>query len=144
MGGHLTYEESKKLVVKGLILLGVLTIVEVFIALLCNGHIVESIDVAGTPWRYLYMVIMVAMSLYKAYFIVYEFMHMRYEAKGMAMSVILPAGLLIWAVIAFFQEGNSWKERNDRVRDLNEGKFEKVEPMKESFNAKETFIIDKI
>ena len=31
--GHLSYEESKKVVVKGLILLGVLTLVEVAIAL---------------------------------------------------------------------------------------------------------------
>ena len=125
MGGHLTYEESKKLVVKGLILLGVLTIVEVFIALLCNGHIVESIDVAGTSWRYLYMVIMVAMSLYKAYFIVYEFMHMRYEVKGLAMSVLLPTFLLVWGVIAFFNEGASWNSRRDVIKERDKYEEEK-------------------
>ena len=125
MGGHLTYEESKKLVVKGLLLLGALTIVEVFIALLCNGHIVESVDVAGTPWRYLYMIIMVAMSLYKAYFIVYEFMHMRYEVKGLAMSVLLPTFLLVWGVIAFFNEGASWNTRRDVIKERDKYEEEK-------------------
>ena len=124
MGGHLTYEESKKLVVKGLLLLGALTIIEVFIALFCNGHI-TSFDVAGTWMRYVYMIIMVAMSLYKAYFIVYEFMHMRYEVKGLAMSVLLPTFLLVWGVIAFFNEGASWNTRRDVIKERNKYEEEK-------------------
>lgn len=118
--GHLSYEESKKVVFKGLILLGIITLVEVFVALLCNGHIVDSVDVAGTNWRYLYILLMIAFSLYKAYFIVYEFMHMRYEVKGLALSVLMPCLLLVWGIIAFFQEGNSWKERREQIEEFNE------------------------
>ncbi|MEO0877048.1 MAG: hypothetical protein AAFY48_20825, partial [Bacteroidota bacterium] len=40
----------------------------------------------------------------------------RYEVKGLAMSVLLPTLLLVWAVIAFFQEGDSWKKRRDDVK----------------------------
>ena len=142
MGGH-SYEESKKLVVKGMWLLAIVTLIEVFFSLLGKGHIIdgwEDISLVGYSTAF----IIAALSIYKAYFIIYKFMHMEYEAKGMATSVLLPTGLLIWAVIAFFQEGNSWKERNDRVRDLNEGKFEQVEPKKESYNAEDTKVIDKI
>jgi len=63
--------------------------------------------------------IMIAMSLYKAYFIVNEFMHMKYEVKGLAMSVLLPTLLLVWAIIAFLQEGNSWGQRRELIKDKN-------------------------
>lgn len=114
--GHLSYEESKKLVFRGMMLLGVITLVEVFIALIGNGHVIE-----GTRWPIWVMYpLMIGLSLYKAYFIVYEFMHMRYEVKGLAMSVLLPMLLLVWGVIAFFHEGDSWKDRRDLIQEKNE------------------------
>jgi cytochrome c oxidase subunit IV len=64
--------------------------------------------------------LMISLSLYKAYFIVYEFMHMRYEVKGLAMSVLLPMLLLVWGIIAFFQEGDSWKDRRELIKEKNE------------------------
>ena len=67
---------------------------------------------------------MIGMSLYKAYFIVYEFMHMRYEVKGLAMSVLLPTLLLVWAVIAFFQEGDSWNERREQILEKDKVELE--------------------
>lgn len=122
--GHLSYEESKKLVFKGLLLLAVVTIVEVAIALLANGHVVESIDIGDGWMRYPYMLIMIGLSIYKAYFIVYEFMHMRYEVKGLVASVLLPMGLLVWAIVAFFNEGASYGERRNVIdeRDKQESK----------------------
>jgi cytochrome c oxidase subunit IV len=63
---------------------------------------------------------MIGFSLYKAYFIVYYFMHMAHEVKGLAMSVLLPCLLLVWAVIAFFNEGNSWHTRRDLIQKKNE------------------------
>ena len=46
-------------------------------------------------------------------------MHMADEVKGLRMSVVLPMLLFVWAVIAFFQEGNSWKERRDLILEKN-------------------------
>jgi hypothetical protein len=34
---------------------------------------------------------------------------------GLAKSVLLPTFLLVWGIIAFFQEGNSWKERREVI-----------------------------
>ena len=112
MSEHLSYEESIKKVYKGLGLLAMVTLIEVFISLLGKGY------VPGFKWVENYQVALgvvaiglIVLSLYKAYFIIYEFMHMRYEVKGLAVSVLLPTVLLIWAVIAFFQEGNAWKNK---------------------------------
>ena len=113
---HLSYEESKKAVFKGLLLLGVITLAEVFIALIGNGHIIEGFEL---PIWIMYPA-MISLSLYKAYFIVYQFMHMAYEVKSLAMSVLLPMLLLVWGIIAFFQEGVSWKERRELIKEKNE------------------------
>jgi cytochrome c oxidase subunit IV len=109
-----SYEEGIQVVKKGFVLLGAITIFEVLIALVGNGHIIEGFHLP--KWL---------MSLYKAYWIVYNFMHMAYEVKGLAMSVLLPCCLLVWAVIAFFQEGDSWGSRR-----LHNGNTSHVSPGK--------------
>ncbi len=110
-----SYEEGKKQAYRGFVLLGIVTIVEVIIALFGNGHIIEGFTLP----KYIMYPIMIALSLYKAYFIVNEFMHMRYEAKGLAMTVVLPTLLLVWAVIAFLHEGNAWNEKREKVNKRN-------------------------
>lgn len=130
MSSHLTYEESKKKVFQGLVLLAVVTLVEVFISLLGKGHIIAGAE----KYKLLYALVgigLIVLSLYKAYFIIYEFMHMRYEVKGLALTVLLPTTLLIWAIVAFFQEGNSWKERRELIKDKNKQEIEDTKPVKQ-------------
>ena len=116
--GHLSYEASIKAVYRGLILLGFVTLVEVFISLLAKGHIIKGAE-DYKAILYISGLLIIGPSLYKAYFIIYDFMHMRYEVKGLAMSVLLPTLLLVWAIIAFFQEGGSWKARRDLIKEKN-------------------------
>lgn len=125
--GHLSYEEQKKLVMKGLKLLAIVTITEVFLALLFNGHIVSSFHkshISASKWVTMglfgiYGLAMVGFSLYKARFIVYNFMHLGSEVRGLRMSVLLPMLLLVWAIIAFFQEGNSWGKSRRLIEEKN-------------------------
>lgn len=119
--GHLSYEESIKKVYRGLILLGAVTLVEVFLSLLGKGYVIPGAE-DYSVLIYIVGIGLIALSLYKAYFIIYEFMHMRYEMKGLAMTVLLPTLLLIWAIIAFFQEGDSWKGRREQIKEKNEVK----------------------
>lgn len=117
---HLSYEDQKKLVFRGLMILGIITLVEVFVALFAKGHIVEGVKFTEGFGHYLYMLLMIGFSLYKAYFIIFYFMHMAYEVRGLMLSVLLPTMLLIWAIIAFFQEGNSWGARRELIKEKNE------------------------
>jgi cytochrome c oxidase subunit IV len=123
-----SHEEGIKVVKKGFVLLGCITVIEVMIALLGNGHIIEGFHL---PKLIMYPA-MIGFSLYKAYYIVYNFMHMAYEVKGMAMSVILPMGLLVWAVIAFFNEGSSWGARREFVQKRNRIVVPAAKPMESS------------
>lgn len=136
----LSYEDSKKQVYFGLKLLAVVTLVEVAVSLFGKGWLVNGVEQIGWVVAICALII-VALSLYKAYFIIYEFMHMRYEMKGLAYSVLLPTALLIWAIIAFFQEGNSWKQRRELIKDKNEEKVDGTK-LQGSVIDDETYILE--
>ena len=122
MAGHQSYEDQKKLVFYGLKLLGIITIVEVAFALFAKGHIIPSVTFGKDPGfgHYLYMLAMISASLYKAYFIIFFFMHMAHEVRGLVLSVLMPTTLLIWAIIAFFQEGSQWCASREHIKQKNE------------------------
>ena len=110
------YETSKKVATKIISILAVITIAEVLFALAGKGYIVEgwhvpTVIMAG---------VMILFSVVKAYLIVYEFMHMKYEVPGLVKSVLLPMFLLVWAIIAFLYEGMAWKGNRTTVQERNE------------------------
>ena len=111
----LSREEGIKKVLQGLYLLAGVTLAEVLISLLGKGHFIAGLE----DYRWIFFVTglaMIGLSLYKAYFIIYEFMHLRYEVKTFARTVLLPTTLLIWGIIAFLWEGNTWGERREEVK----------------------------
>lgn len=105
------YTGAKKIALKTIIVLAIITVVEVLIALTGKGYIIEGFHAP----KLIMNTVMIALSIWKAYLIVFEFMHMKYEAKGLMLSVMLPICLLIWAVIAFLYEGDAWKENRQTV-----------------------------
>jgi len=119
--GHSNYEAARKAVFKGMWLLAAVTLVEVFFSLAGKGYVPGLGFFEEYKWGvFVIGVALIALSLYKAYFIVYEFMHMGHEVKGLRLSVLLPTLLLVWAVIAFFQEGGSWKDRREVIEQRND------------------------
>ncbi|MCP4437724.1 MAG: cytochrome C oxidase subunit IV family protein [Aureispira sp.] len=92
--------------VKGFIILLIITFLEVAVALVGNGHIMDGV----TFPKMLMIPLMIGLSLYKAYYIVGTFMHLGHETRGMAASVVLPMMLLVWGIIAFLWEGEAWRQ----------------------------------
>lgn len=107
------YTGAKKIALKTIIILAVVTVIEVLIALTGKGYIIDGYHAPKLVMNSL----MIGMSLYKAYLIVFEFMHMKYEARGLMLSVLLPVCLLFWAIIAFLYEGNAWKNNRHTVQE---------------------------
>lgn len=136
--GH-DYESSKKKATKIIIILAIITIIEVIFALLGKGYIIEGFHIP--------LIIMggamIIMSLVKAYLIVYEFMHMKYEMPGLVKTVLLPTLLLVWAVFAFFKEGEYWKNRRGEILDKNEQGIELLEKPAQQGQVKEIRIEEK-
>nr|MBS0038115.1 cytochrome C oxidase subunit IV family protein [Saprospiraceae bacterium] len=107
--GHTSYEEAKRTVFRGLILLGLITVAEVFIALLGKGYVISGFYL---PIWLVYLA-MIGLSLYKAFFIMGEFMHLKYEVRGLVSSILLPFLLLVWAIIAFLWDGSYWHNQRE-------------------------------
>lgn len=118
---HLTYEQSKGIATKTILILAVITVCEVLFALLGKGYIIEGFHLP----HFLMGGVMIIMSVVKAYLIIYEFMHMKYEVPGLVKSVLLPTVLLVWAVIAFLYEGEYWNKSRASVK--NDVKTEVVQ-----------------
>ncbi len=120
MADHMSYEDAKRFVYRGLFLLAGITLLEVFISLASKGFIPGLRWMEDYTWvAYVAALGLVGLSLYKAYFIVYDFMHMRAEVGSLAATVLLPMTLLFWAMVAFFQEGSMWGARRELIADKN-------------------------
>jgi cytochrome c oxidase subunit IV len=130
---QLSYEDSIKHVYKGLVILAVITLIEVFFSLVGKGDFLPALSNAFPKFTLLVTgLIIIVLSIYKAYYIIGDFMHLKYEMRGLAMSVILPTLLLVWAIIAFLQEGGSWGKRREWVREKNQA------PVEEKAKPKQT------
>lgn len=116
------YETSKKVAVKIITILAVITVVEVFFALFGKGYIIDGIHFHGA----IMAGAMIIMSIVKSYLIIYEFMHMKYEVPGLVKSVLLPMFLLVWAIIAFLYEGNAWKGNRSTIIERNSLEIESL------------------
>jgi cytochrome c oxidase subunit 4 len=84
----------------------------------------------GVPPTILRLV-MIGLSLFKAYYIVSIFMHLGHEARAMGMTIVLPMLLLVWAIISFLWEGESVRHNRNYVNDGDPLK-EKVEHTKDA------------
>ncbi len=54
----------------------------------------------------------VVMTIVKAGYIVGEFMHLRYEAKVLLWSILIPTIFIIWMLVAFVYEGMKLSDVN--------------------------------
>lgn len=107
--GHLhwtqdEYNDSKKDVMKTIIILSVVTIAEVGIAIAYDHFMGE-----GGKGKIFINLIMAIASIIKVYFIMGTFMHLKHEKKWFIITVFTPFSFLIWAIIAFSVEGSSWE-----------------------------------
>ncbi|MDO7876921.1 cytochrome C oxidase subunit IV family protein [Hymenobacter sp. ASUV-10] len=51
--------------------------------------------------------IFIILTIFKAFFIVAEFMHLKHETKGLIWTILVPTSLLIWLLVALITEGSA-------------------------------------
>ena len=90
------------------------------------------------PPKYVLNGIYLILTLAKAFYIIAEFMHLRHEIKNMIMTLVFPACLFIWFIIAFLWDGNSYKELRNRydAHHLEQSKIKAPAPAEEGPAAK--------
>ncbi|GAC1374817.1 MAG: cytochrome C oxidase subunit IV family protein [Hymenobacter sp.] len=50
--------------------------------------------------------IFIVLTIFKAFFIVGEFMHLKHETKGLIWTILVPMALLVWLLVALVTEGS--------------------------------------
>src|SRR3954447_11962665 len=84
----------------------VLTIVELIL-----GYIMIGVESHGL--RVGIKGVIIILMLAKAFYIVAYFMHLGSEIRNLVMTIIVPLALLIWGIIAFLYDGNSYKNNRN-------------------------------
>ncbi len=84
----------------------VLTIVELVL-----GYILIGVESPGG--RMALKGAIIILMLAKAFYIVAYFMHLKSEIRNLIMTIIVPLALLIWGIIAFLYDGNSFKNNRN-------------------------------
>ena len=82
-----------KAIWKTFIILVVLTAIEFLFAFMMD---------AGTLRNSIFIIL----TIFKAFFIVAEFMHLKHESKALIWSILLPTALIAWLMVALISEGS--------------------------------------
>jgi len=90
-------QQKVKKLVKIAIILGIITAIEFGLAV-------------SMPRGYFLYSIFIGLTIVKAFYIVSEFMHLKYESKALIWWIILPSILVIWLIIALLDESGSVRE----------------------------------
>jgi cytochrome c oxidase subunit IV len=88
------HKAKMKTIVKVTAILSILTAIEFAVAFIWEANV----------WR---TSLFFVLTIFKAYYIVSEFMHLGHEAKSLRLSVILPLLFIVWLIIALLVEGDT-------------------------------------
>lgn len=84
----------------------ILTLVELVL-----GYWMIGIENPGQ--RLAIKVTIIILMLAKAFYIVAYFMHLKAEVKNLIMTIIIPLIFLVWGIVAFLYEGNSFRHNRN-------------------------------
>lgn len=75
-----------------------------FLAVVTGVEFVIAFTMASSPLR---TSLFVGLTLVKAFYIVSEFMHLKYEVKVLIWSILIPTIFIIWLLLALLIEGEA-------------------------------------
>lgn len=104
---HLSHDAKIKLVWRVCGILAFVTAFEIGAALIHYYMFTETVP------KIFLDILFIVLSVAKAYYIMSEFMHLKYELKAMTISILAPFLFLVWAIIAFLYDGGSWLNLNN-------------------------------
>ena len=81
-----------------------LVTVAVYLLIITACEFVIAFTMESGPLR---TSIFIGLTIFKAYYIVSEFMHLKYEVKMLIWSIMVPLMFIIWLIIALIYEGGA-------------------------------------
>ncbi|NHA05739.1 cytochrome C oxidase subunit IV family protein [Mucilaginibacter sp. HC2] len=97
-GDHATMTKGR--IIKVALILSAITAVEFIIALILVPHGYLDIKYANPVY--------IVLTLFKAFYIVAFFMHLKFEKMGLALSIIVPILFIIGLILVLTNESHHW------------------------------------
>ncbi|MDP5169120.1 MAG: cytochrome C oxidase subunit IV family protein [Bacteroidia bacterium] len=99
--------EARKSIFRTALILSGLTMFEFFIAF--TKHLYPSMfGISEAAAHTIVVVTFIILTLFKAFYIVAEFMHLGHEVKRLAWSILIPFLFIVWLIIGLTLEGDYW------------------------------------
>jgi len=122
---------GKKEIVKITIYLTILTFIELGL-----GFMMMSWDEDSFKRHFVKGVILILM-VWKAFYIVGYFMHLKHEIRNLIMTIVVPLALFIWFIIAFLSDGNSYNNLRNKYDRHHYEESKKKAPASEEEHGEE-------
>ncbi|MEM6799950.1 MAG: cytochrome C oxidase subunit IV family protein [Bacteroidota bacterium] len=102
---------ARKSIIRTALILTALTAFEFFIAFTWEWF-TESLGLQMETGRAIKNATYGILTIFKAFFIVAEFMHLGHEVKRLAWTIMIPFIFIIWLIIGLVWEGTYWGEQS--------------------------------
>lgn len=103
--------EARKSIIRTAWILTGLTAFEFLIAF-TKQYYAEWFGLSEAAADMIVLVTFVVLTLFKAFYIVAEFMHLKHEVKRLAFTIVVPFLFVIWLIIGLIVEGSTWDTKS--------------------------------
>ncbi len=124
----LTGAAQRKVIVRTAVILGLITLFEFFVAFTWQG-MASGVGVSLETGKLMKNALFIILTLFKAFYIIAEFMHLKHEVKRLIWTILLPFIFVVWLIIALMVEGNSIGNRSPKQSVSIEQEQRLVSPM---------------
>ncbi len=100
---------ARKEIIQTAVILSALTAFEFLIAFTWRG-MSEAAGISMATGQLMKNLLFIILTLFKAFYIVAYFMHLKHEIRRMSVTIVLPFLFIVWLIIGLIIEGNSWGE----------------------------------
>jgi len=98
---------TKKTIWKTFFILLGLTVLE-FIIAGTKAYYADLFGISLEAVSLMVLALFIILTIFKAFYIVAEFMHLRHEVKRLIWLILVPFIFVVWLIIGLLLEGNHW------------------------------------
>jgi len=98
---------ARKEIIQTALILSGLTAFEFLIAFVWRD-ITAALGAAESTGLLMKNLLFIILTLFKAFYIVAYFMHLKHEIRRLSVTIVLPFLFIVWLIIGLIIEGNSW------------------------------------
>ncbi|MCB0836285.1 MAG: cytochrome C oxidase subunit IV family protein [Bacteroidetes bacterium] len=99
--------ETRKAIYRTALILTALTVLEFIIAFTKHTY-AGILGINESTAQTLVVITFVILTIFKAFYIVAEFMHLKHEIRKLALTILVPFIFIVWLLIGMILEGGYW------------------------------------